>query len=480
MQISEVLDWINDAQKWFSTGRLSSLLKKICIRRFGTTRAFVFPAETRFAGKLLQMKRFSLLKDALIELVQSEEYVNFNFDNDSFAPRITDRAVWTLIERILKAAGPILLLIRLADIRGPTLSKLKGTLDYIGKKMKNSGEDTLEDKISTAFHTRAPELESDIANAAYVLDQQFVNKSRSASTEVMASFWRVARTVLRISDDREWRKIRSKMVSELADFRMQTGGFDLEDYDVEDTCAFWVVAGAHAPTLKQVAVCITPLPCSSGEAERNWAEVKHNMVKKRNRLSRAKVEKMVFVRRFIRLKQTLFERADDDSKKWLQELLQNAMAPDSAESDSELSESDEAVSSVFQDRIEPGEQGKINGKEPGKPRIPLGELKKDKVAQSWLFEKYYSMCFCDKNPFGGPDDPDLSDEEKFEHRVITNIGWLRLEGYAVCTKIYGNPERQSMEKYHINETLHDMIRSSPHNTKKMASEMNTSDYPTHE
>ena len=69
--------------------------------------------------------------------MQSEEYVNFNFDNDSFAPRITDRAVWTLIQRILKAAGPILLLIRLADIRGPTLSKLKGTLDYIGKKMKN-------------------------------------------------------------------------------------------------------------------------------------------------------------------------------------------------------------------------------------------------------------------------------------------------------------------------------------------------------
>ena len=68
MQILEVLDWINDAQKWFSTDRLSSLLKKICIRRFGTTRAFVFPAETRFAGKLLQMKRFSLLKDALIEL----------------------------------------------------------------------------------------------------------------------------------------------------------------------------------------------------------------------------------------------------------------------------------------------------------------------------------------------------------------------------------------------------------------------------
>ena len=55
--------------------------------------------------------------------------------------------------------------------------------------MQNSGEDTLEDTISTTFHTRAPELESDITSAVYVLDQQFVKKSHTTNTTVMVSFW---------------------------------------------------------------------------------------------------------------------------------------------------------------------------------------------------------------------------------------------------------------------------------------------------
>ena len=130
------------------------------------------------------------------------------------------------------------------------------------------GNHTLEDQISVAFHNRAPELECDVSNAAYVLDPQFVSKSRNNSdSNVMKSFWKVAREVLRVKDDTNWRKVRQDMVGELTNFRMCSGGFGMEHYGV-DTCAFWTVAGCHAPTLRTIALCLTPLPCSSGAASR--------------------------------------------------------------------------------------------------------------------------------------------------------------------------------------------------------------------
>ena len=58
---------------------------------------------------------------------------------------------------------------------------------------------------------------------------------------------------------------------------------------------------------------------------------------------------------------------------------------------------------IFQDRIEEGEQGKINGKEPGQPEVTLTDLRKDNAAKSWFYEKCIHMYFVDKNPFGAPD-----------------------------------------------------------------------------
>ena len=56
--IDELLQWMTDAQKWFGTNKLGPLLAEFCKKHYDTSRAFIFPAETRFAGKLLQIKRF--------------------------------------------------------------------------------------------------------------------------------------------------------------------------------------------------------------------------------------------------------------------------------------------------------------------------------------------------------------------------------------------------------------------------------------
>ena len=410
------------------------------------------------------------MKSALQQCVLSAEYLRFEFEDDIFADRISSPDVWVLMQTIIKAAGPLLLLLRLADSNAATLSKLKGTVDYIKKLLPDNGSDTLKDKIAIAFHNRAPELESDIADAAWVIDPQFVDKSRKSSSELMGRFWDVCRAVLRITNDADWQPKRALLVTELASFRMKTGGFLLENYDNQDSCAFWSVAGCHVPNLQEFAMKLAPLPCSSGEAERNWHEVRQSLTKKRNRLGAVTLEKMVFVRRFIRLKQKIcMNESTTCFSDWVTDLLNQAADDDvSCDASSSTSSSD----GVFHDSIESGEQGRIDGREPGQPVVGLTALKKDHAAKSWLFNKYYNICFVDKNPEAdNADAPPLEDESEWEHnRVIKQIIWWRRKGFAVETSLYGNVTHQSIQSYQINDSLHSMIRDSPHNTRRMLSQ----------
>ena len=70
---------------------------------------------------------------------------------------------------------------------------------------------------------------------------------------------------------------------------------------------------------------LTPLPCSSGEAERNWFEVRQSLTKKRNQLGKETLAKMLFVRRFIRLKQKICANESNVCfADWISELLTQA------------------------------------------------------------------------------------------------------------------------------------------------------------
>ena len=128
------------------------------------------------------------MEQAIRLTVQSAQYLRFGFADDTFKDRILETNVWRLLRKVTCVAGPLLLLLRLADSNSATLSKLKGTVEYLKTKFVDSGRDSLADKIAVAFINRAPELECDISSAAYVLDPQFVLKSRNVPRDVMTVF----------------------------------------------------------------------------------------------------------------------------------------------------------------------------------------------------------------------------------------------------------------------------------------------------
>ena len=127
------------------------------------------------------------MKLALQQCVGGPQYTRYNFADDVYADRIVQDDVWDLQSRIIKCLGPLLLIVRLGDMKKGTLSKLKGTVDYVKSLMVETGDGSLEDKIAHIFHDNVGDLESDVASAAYVIDPQFVHKSKNVTIEVMNS-----------------------------------------------------------------------------------------------------------------------------------------------------------------------------------------------------------------------------------------------------------------------------------------------------
>ncbi len=93
-----------------------------------------------------------------------------------------------------------------------------------------------------------------------------------------------------------------------------------------------------------------------------------------------------------------------------------------------------------------------------------------------LHDKYKGMCLLDKNPEGEEGDPDLSDSNLWEDRIITGLVWQRREGWRVETKLRGEPAQQSTLPYPLlNGTIFPLIAASEHNTKTMLSAQNGND-----
>lgn len=195
-ELHDLDDFITDAQHWFSSHVCAAFIKQQSTVADKTK--FIWPAVTRYCGKLLKFKRFYEMRDLLRRVVQSGVYVEKNFSSDPFPEKIKGPDVWQLLERVIKMMGPLLLLCRLADGQKPVISKLYGTQLYVRQEMQKmataSGADSVEARIFKVFLHRWPEMQSDIVSATYLLDPLFVENSRTAAGCTII-LWKLARKV---------------------------------------------------------------------------------------------------------------------------------------------------------------------------------------------------------------------------------------------------------------------------------------------
>ena len=477
----ETDEWMTDAQHWFSTHAVSSMRKSQALAHEPT--AFVWPACTRYCGKMLKWKRFDKMKTLLRRVVNSGVYVEKNFVDDPFPDAINGPEKFALIKRVTDAMGPLLLLCRLADGQKPVISKLYGTQLYVRSQMEAAarlgGADSVEEKILQVFMSRWKEMQCEVVCATYMLEPLFVDQSKT-SVKCTIALWTLARKVLRIQDDDVWNDKHRVLVEQLAKFNSRGAGLlhmssPAAWAGLHSKCAlaWWIEWGMELPDLQFLALKLVPLMIGSGPAERTWKDVGNIMTKNRNKLGIARCIDLVFVRTWLRRELKLVSDEElEQLKEWETELLSRAsfytgdVDPDSGE---------ENGPRIFEDSFERWEQPAIDGRGVV-PRIRLADVKANKPAVFRLQEKYKGMFLVDKDPsdecgFYDGDGNDPAPRDQWEHRKIWGVEWTSRKGWFAATKICNAPSGPS-ENYVIDAVLIRMIKDSPRNRRvRFRSEM---------
>ena len=275
----------------------------------------------------------------------------------------------------------------------------------------------------------------------------------------MNAFFKTAKKVLRVSAA-DWPDRKAALITEMYKFRNGIGPFVDTRMTAMHPVPFWEALGYETPNMKKLMLALTPCGCASGSPERNWKACKNVLTKVRNKLGRETLRDIVFLRTCLRLKQARFDGDMGDFKPWLTDLLKKMAGDDDDDNDSDDG------NLPFMNFIEPGEQEKIDGTG-GAVRRGLVSVKQNQAFKGWLYNKYKEIHLVDKNPEGKAGEEDLEDPEEWEHRLITDIKWIKRVGWGANTKLYGIPVMQDIQTFHINTELHRMIGQSPHNTRPM-------------
>ena len=105
---------MGDVQAWFSTHSVAAMMKKLAKSEgYKGLSTFMWPAVTRFVGKLLQMRRLLKRKPLLQQVVTCHAYVEQHFeaagDGDPIKPIVMGTEIWEKLEAATKVMGPLLL-----------------------------------------------------------------------------------------------------------------------------------------------------------------------------------------------------------------------------------------------------------------------------------------------------------------------------------------------------------------------------------
>ncbi|XP_052724958.1 uncharacterized protein LOC128194155 [Vigna angularis] len=257
----------------YGRSMLISLLKK-----FTKGRDLIRPGVTRFATAYLTLACLHELKASLLTMFSFEEWKTSKFgtsqEGRKVAHVVLDSRFWKNVSICLKAAAPLMVVLRLVD------SDVKPAMSFIYEEM-----DCAKEKIRSNFNNIKKsyeevwriidarwdnQLHRPLHAAAYFLNPHFHYEPNFRSDdggEVKEGLYFCMRRL--IPDMAERRKINLQIV----EFHNARGLFGMED---AKECRkelnpgeWWDMFGDGTPELKRFAIRILSLTCSSSGCERN-------------------------------------------------------------------------------------------------------------------------------------------------------------------------------------------------------------------
>ncbi|KAK9288101.1 hypothetical protein L1049_016548 [Liquidambar formosana] len=279
--------------------------------------------ETHFASVIIMLRRFKLIKHGLQAMVISDRWSSYREDDVGKAGFVKEKFLndiwWDKIEYILSFTGPIYDMLQYVDTDKPTLHLIYDMWDSMIENVKmaiyqHEGKEENEEstfysvvhailidwwtKNSTPLHCLAHSL-----NPRYY-SEEWLNEApnRVPPHKDLEIQEERNKCLKRYFPNAENRRV---AILEYARFSGAGEGFSsfdsLHDRRGLDPKAWWMVYGAAAPLLQNIALKLLGQLCSSSCCERNWSTYSFIHSMKRNKIQPQRAEDLVFVHTNLRL-----------------------------------------------------------------------------------------------------------------------------------------------------------------------------------
>ena len=439
--------------------------------------------DTRFGLYFLMLHRLFMLRMVLKSCVSSEEYQGvYGSADDDVADIILDTSFWDDVELLIKVAWPLMMLLRLGDMRQPTLHLLYKAALLVKERLEkyqHGADSELASEFAAAFDDSLgqyfDELTSDLAKAASLGDvQSWATGTLKNKPECKAKFNEYLASYVEQYEESE--EFENKASAQLLAYLNMEGIFGTaalrKDARKMSARAFWDKHDGHAPELSAVMLHLVSKVTGSGEAERNWKDTKFIYSKARNRLKKDKREKLIaryniLAQRYGLLDADEVDPAEESAKYGALRLELEDPEVSNADDDADTTVRDNILKPYFED----SEEARLTTKESD-----------DDTARFWLLQKYKGAVFVDEDT----DPPEYRKIVDLEWNVKKPEGWKRTgapagsfpwrqwkvvgdllpeKHQALIDKLVAeadeDDENPTLEAYFINSLLFDMIKAVP-------------------
>ncbi|XP_019160773.1 PREDICTED: uncharacterized protein LOC109157329 [Ipomoea nil] len=272
------------------------------MRQF-TNRELIRPATTRFAIAYLTLQSIYQVRQPLEGMFTSEKWTNSNYANKADGKEIRriilrDNNFWPSLIYAIKTTKPLVEVLRLVDgEKEPAMGFLYNVMDEAKEKIaKNLGGEEKDYKEIWDLIDKKWEIQMhrDLHAAAYFLNPRcHYAPGFSTHVEIKRGLLDCLAKLIPNIDEME------KADVQCSAFHAQQGFFGLTQAKntlyKRSPVEWWTQYGDGTPELQKFAIKVLGLTCSSSGCERNWSAFNQVQTKRRNRLTTARMNALVYI-----------------------------------------------------------------------------------------------------------------------------------------------------------------------------------------
>ena len=261
------------------------------------------PSTTRFAYSYIVLSNLldDRVKGGLRRMVVSEQWCQWKGSKtpqgEEIVSIILDTNFWANVKKIVNVCKPILKVLRLADREGATMGLIFECTQRMIEEIKNN-EDVdriMLDEIREMCLQRLTMLHSPLHATSFLLHPIWREKIQEIDDKIntswMETVMRYANGDLVLSD---------VLLDEFYAYRTQEKStFQVpmanDPTRMHKAIKWWETFGTCTPNLRKLAIRVLSQGSCASSCERNWSTFSLIHTKKRNRLTHAHVEKLVYI-----------------------------------------------------------------------------------------------------------------------------------------------------------------------------------------